>query len=46
MKRSTINNIIIEADEFMKQNGFKLPPFAYLKPNDLLKRQSEMSFYF
>ena len=41
MKRSIINNIIIEADEFMKQNGFKLPPFAYLKPNDLLKRQSE-----
>ncbi|MDX1523478.1 MAG: D-lyxose/D-mannose family sugar isomerase [Anaerolineae bacterium] len=32
MKRSTINQIIREADEFMKTHGFYLPPFAYWSP--------------
>jgi D-lyxose ketol-isomerase len=32
MKRSEINSIIREADSFIKQHGFHLPPFAYWTP--------------
>lgn len=35
MKRSTVNEIIREADAFMKSFGFVLPPFAYLTPEAL-----------
>lgn len=34
MKRSDINAIIRSADEFIRQQGFYLPPFAYWKPED------------
>src|SRR3954470_2425269 len=32
MKRSEINRIIGDADSFIKQHGFLLPPFAYWTP--------------
>jgi len=32
MKRSRINEIMAEADEFIKSYGFSLPPFAYWTP--------------
>ena len=32
MKRSQVNKIIHEADRFLKENHFYLPPFAYWKP--------------
>ncbi|MFV2001487.1 MAG: D-lyxose/D-mannose family sugar isomerase [Paracoccaceae bacterium] len=34
MKRSTINQIIEEADEFIRSFGFVLPPFANWSPKD------------
>ena len=34
MKRSEINAILREADAFIKQNHFFLPPFAYRIPDD------------
>ena len=34
MKRSQINQIIREADAFMKTHGFHLPPFAYWTPQE------------
>ena len=34
MKRSEINSIIIEADEYIRSRGFYLPPFAYWKPEE------------
>jgi D-lyxose ketol-isomerase len=33
MKRSTINAIIRDADAFLRENGFHLPPFAYWTPD-------------
>ncbi|NLO49190.1 MAG: D-lyxose/D-mannose family sugar isomerase [Clostridiales bacterium] len=33
MKRSQINEILREADAFIKKMGFHLPPFAYFKPD-------------
>jgi hypothetical protein len=32
MKRSEINEIVREADSFIRQRGFHLPPFAYWTP--------------
>ncbi|MGB0844298.1 MAG: D-lyxose/D-mannose family sugar isomerase [Alphaproteobacteria bacterium] len=37
MKRSAINLIMRQADEFIQSFGFKLPPLAYLKPEELVK---------
>ena len=34
MKRSEINTLMFDADEFFKANKFYLPPFAYWKPDD------------
>lgn len=34
MKRSEINQIMREADAFMKMHGFHLPPFAYWTPDE------------
>jgi D-lyxose ketol-isomerase len=42
MKRSDVNEIIKEADDFIQSHGFKLPPFAYLSPAELIKRKTEM----
>lgn len=38
MKRSTVNDIIREADAFMRSFGFVMPPFAYLTPEALKER--------
>ena len=43
MKRSTINKILLEADEMMKSFGWVLPPFAYLKPDDFRAQASELA---
>lgn len=43
MKRSEINQIIREADAFIKQHQFHLPPFAYWAPYDWRKKGAEVS---
>lgn len=35
MKRSQINEIMAEADDFIRSFGFVLPPFAYWTPNEM-----------
>ncbi len=35
MKRSTVNEIIREADTFIRSFGYTLPPFAYLSPQEM-----------
>ncbi len=42
MKRSEINQIIREADAFMKSVGFHLPPFAYWTPDNWQNKGSEV----
>lgn len=42
MKRSQINEIIREADSFMKTHGFYLPPFAYWSPADWQQKGPEV----
>ena len=34
MKRSRINEILVEADDMMRRFGFVLPPFAYWSPEE------------
>jgi D-lyxose ketol-isomerase len=34
MKRSEVNTIMREADQFIRQRGFYLPPFAYWTPEE------------
>lgn len=41
MKRSTINAILREADAFLKQHRFLLPPFAYWTPEDWAAKGAE-----
>ena len=41
MKRSKINEIIREADAFIRSFGYVLPPFAYLSPQELKTRAVE-----
>jgi D-lyxose ketol-isomerase len=43
MKRSEINTIIHQADEFIRSQGFHLPPFAYWTPQEWQDRGSEVS---
>jgi len=43
MKRSQINAIIREADEFMRAHGFRLPPFAYWTPEEWTQKGEEVS---
>ncbi|BCX05966.1 MAG: hypothetical protein KatS3mg053_3904 [Candidatus Roseilinea sp.] len=43
MKRSEINAIMREADAFLKQRQFFLPPFAYWTPEDWTRRGAEVS---
>ncbi len=38
MKRSTVNEIIREADAFIRAHGFVLPPFAWWSPEELRAR--------
>jgi len=42
MKRSTINEIMTEADEFIRSFGFVLPPFAYWSPKEMKSRRSQI----
>ena len=41
MKRSEINAIMREADEFIRQRGFYLPPFAYWTPAEWRSKGEE-----
>jgi len=41
MKRSEINKIVREADSFIRQRGFYLPPFAYWTPADWVTKGEE-----
>jgi len=41
MKRSEINAIIRDADAFIKQRGFYLPPFAYWTPEEWATKGEE-----
>ena len=43
MKRSRVNAIIAEADAFMRGFGYALPPFAYLTPDQMRARRTELS---
>lgn len=43
MKRSRINEIIAQADAFIRSFGFVLPPFAYWSPEQMLERRAEIS---
>jgi len=38
MKRSRVNEIIREADAFIRAHGFVLPPFAYWSPEEMRAR--------
>lgn len=42
MKRSTINDIMGQADAFIRSFGFALPPFAYWTPEDLRARRGQI----
>ncbi|MCY4459862.1 MAG: D-lyxose/D-mannose family sugar isomerase [Albidovulum sp.] len=44
MKRSEVNNILREGDEFMRSFGFHLPPFAYLSPDKLREKSGSRIF--
>lgn len=42
MKRSEVNQIMAEADEFIQSFGFRLPPFAYWSPDEMRARRAEI----
>lgn len=39
MKRSRINQIMVEADSMIRDHGFTLPPFAYWTPGEFKSRR-------
>lgn len=41
MKRSEVNTIMQEADDFIRSRGLFLPPFAYWSPSDWKKKGDE-----
>ena len=41
MKRSRINEIILESDEMMKRFGFVMPPFAYWSPEEFVANKDQ-----
>ena len=43
MKRSEINQIIRDADAFIRQHQFHLPPFAYWTPHEWMSKGAEVS---
>ena len=43
MKRSRVNDIIRESDEFIRSFGFHLPPFAYWSPQQLIDRKDKLA---
>ncbi|SDG36189.1 D-lyxose/D-mannose family sugar isomerase [Pelagibacterium luteolum] len=42
MKRSRVNEIIAEADEFIRSFGYVMPPFAYWSPSEMKDREGEI----
>jgi len=42
MKRSEVNRIMREAQDFIESFGFKLPPFANWSPSEMQSRRSEI----
>lgn len=42
MKRSVINSIMRSADQFIRSNGFYLPPFAYWTPEEWSKKDVDV----
>lgn len=40
MKRSQINEIIMQADDMIRSHGFSLPPFAYWSPDEFRANQT------
>ena len=42
MKRSEVNRIIAEADDYIRSFGYVLPPFAYWTPDEMLARRAEI----
>ena len=42
MKRSEVNRIMAEADDFIRSFGYVLPPFAYWTPDEMLARRAEI----
>ena len=43
MKRSRINDILREGDDFIRSFGFRLPPFAYWTPDQMMARRGDIS---
>lgn len=46
MKRSQVNEIIREADAFIRSFGYILPPFAYWSPQDMQDRRADSAGIF
>ncbi|MDE0533316.1 MAG: D-lyxose/D-mannose family sugar isomerase [Albidovulum sp.] len=44
MKRSEVNRILREGDEFIRSFGFRLPPFAFCSPNQLREKAESRIF--
>ncbi|MEE9333317.1 MAG: D-lyxose/D-mannose family sugar isomerase [Granulosicoccaceae bacterium] len=42
MKRSEVNRIMAEADDYIKSFGFVLPPFAYWSPDEMKARRADI----
>jgi D-lyxose ketol-isomerase len=43
MKRSEVNQILAEAERFIRSFGHALPPFAYLAPDEMRARRHELA---
>ena len=43
MKRSTINDTIRAADDFIRSFGFVMPPFAYWSPEEMIRKKSDIA---
>ncbi len=43
MQRSRVNEIIREADAFIRSFGYVLPPFAYMAPDEMAARRAELT---
>jgi D-lyxose ketol-isomerase len=41
MKRSRVNEILLEGDAFIRSFGYVMPPFAYWTPDEFRARQAE-----
>jgi len=42
MKRSHVNDILLAADDFIRSFNVMLPSFAYLAPDEMVRRKSEL----